>query len=335
MDTSRPAGDRLAPPDGRGQPPRRVAQLRGHSHVGRRAGAAVDRGRAAGRTRHDDGARRLPVRRRGADPRLRGGHRARIAALHGAREPHRPRVLPAHPHGDGRDDVPRRIRGLHGPLPRARGDVDRRLRARGVRPTQHLLVRGGAQVFPDRRVRIGLPALRHRAGLWSDGAHELPARRCPTRRRPDPDARHARARPPADRLRVQGGGGAVPHVGARRLRRGADAGHGFHGDGRQDRRVHRPRAHALRGVSRDGAVLAAGDRRARRRDHDRRESRRACAAHAQADAGLQLRRPCRISPGGGVARHAVRCGCRHHVPARLFADDARGLCASGLAWARR
>ena len=35
----------------------------------------------------------------------------------------------------------------------------------------------------------------------------------------------ARSRPPADRLRLQGGGGAVPHVGARRVRRRAHAGH--------------------------------------------------------------------------------------------------------------
>ncbi len=50
-----------------------------------------------------------------------------------------------------------------------------------------------------------------------------------------------------DRAGVQGRGRPLPHVGARRLRRGADAGHRLHGGGREGgrvRRAHPPAGHA-------------------------------------------------------------------------------------------
>ena len=43
--------------------------------------------------------------------------------------------------------------------------------------------RGGAEVLPDRRVRLGIPALRHRADLRRDRHHQPVADRCPARRR--------------------------------------------------------------------------------------------------------------------------------------------------------
>ena len=57
-----------------------------------------------------------------------------------------------------------------------------------------------------------------------------------------------RARAAAHRLRVQGRGRAVPHVGAGRVRRRPDAGHGLHGDRGQGRRVRGAGPGADRGV---------------------------------------------------------------------------------------
>ncbi len=58
----------------------------------------------------------------------------------------------------------------------------------------------------------------------------------------------ARARPAARRLRVQGVGGAVPHVDARRLRRRAARGHRLHVHGREGGGVRGVRARVPLGV---------------------------------------------------------------------------------------
>ena len=75
--------------------------------------------------------------------------------------------------GHRRHDVPGRGRGPHRPVPRARGDVGGGVRPGRLQPRQRVFVRGGAQVLPDRRVRLGLPALRHRPGLRRD-RHDQP-----------------------------------------------------------------------------------------------------------------------------------------------------------------
>ncbi len=100
----------------------------------------------------------------------------------------------------------------------------------------------------------------------------------------------------AGRLRVQGGGGAVPHVGARRLRRRADADHGVHGRDGEGGRVRRVPARMARGVSRRSTTpgttalwwLAA-------RHDDRRQRDRARAAQPEAPARVLEHRPRRLS----------------------------------------
>ena len=69
----------------------------------------------------------------------------------------------------------------------------------------------------------------------------------------------------AGRVRLQDRRGAVPHVGTRRLRRRAHAGHRLHGDGREDRRVRGAGTGADRGVPGLHRPLAADRRGARRR----------------------------------------------------------------------
>ena len=99
----------------------------------------------------------------------------------------------------------------------------------GYNREQRLQRRGRAQVFPHRRLRLGVPALRHRAGLRRDRRDQPLHRRRPARRQAA--AAHGRvgAGPAADRVRLQGRRGAVPHVGAGRLRRLPHADHGLHG----------------------------------------------------------------------------------------------------------
>ncbi len=86
-----------------------------------------------------------------------------------------------------------------------------------LRPPQSVLRRGGPEVLPDRRVRLGIPPVRNRPGLRvhrhhqsRHGRYHLHLGRVPGHGRP-------RAEPVADRLPLQGVGRAVPHVGARRL----------------------------------------------------------------------------------------------------------------------
>ena len=114
-----------------------------------------------------------------------------------------------------------------GHLPRARGAV-----ARGLRPHRHparlaALDRGGAQVLPARRVRqrfflYGIAFIYGVTGstrLDRIGSLMAAQSMCA-----DADAA-ARRRAAAGRLRLQGLGGAVPHVDAGRLRGRADGGH--------------------------------------------------------------------------------------------------------------
>ena len=110
--------------------------------------------------------------------------------------------------------------------------------------------RGRAQVLPARRLLHGVPALRHRARLRRHRrdrpARDRRARRCErSGDEPDPADRHRDA---ARRLRLQGLHGAVPHVGAGRLRRLAEPDHGVHGGHGEDRGVRRLPPRLARGV---------------------------------------------------------------------------------------
>src|SRR5207247_741317 len=116
---------------------------------------------------HDRG-RRLPVRRGLVAPRDRGPDRAGVVRLPRARALARPRVpRPAALRHLG-DDAHGRRRGSDGGIPRARADVGGGLRARRHQPSQPCRRRGSPQVFPPGRVRLGLPALRDRAGVRRD-----------------------------------------------------------------------------------------------------------------------------------------------------------------------
>ncbi len=83
--------------------------------------------------------------------------------------------------------------------------------------------RGGRQVLPDGRVRHGRAAVRHVAGLRGGGQHQAGRhRRGPGHGRVGPHD-HAGGGVLHRRVRVQGVGRAVPHLGARHLRGRAHA----------------------------------------------------------------------------------------------------------------
>ena len=99
------------------------------------------------------------------------------------------------------------------------------------------LGRGGAQVLHPGRLLLGHLRLRDRAHLRRHGLDQPdPDRRLPLQeRRAHQRAPAGRPGPHAGRLRLQGGGGAVPHVDARRLRGCAHPGDRVHGRGGQGR----------------------------------------------------------------------------------------------------
>ena len=157
------------------------------------------------------------------------------------------RVLRPHVLGDGRHDAADRLRRAAHALPDARDDDDLPVPEHGLREDEAAVGGGGPQVL---RLRIGLlgalpvraePALRpdgHDPVRWRSGRRSSLAggrRDGPggQRRRGDGDPAHA------GRLRVQGRGGAVPPVGARRLRRGPGAGDGLDRDRLEARQLRR------------------------------------------------------------------------------------------------
>ncbi|CAA9340333.1 MAG: NADH-ubiquinone oxidoreductase chain N, partial [uncultured Gemmatimonadaceae bacterium] len=179
-----------------------------------------------------------------------------VARLHGhRRRPHRRRQLPLggghglparrprHPRALGRLQRPRahrrrrvaRARGVrdrgddgargrarpHRGVPRHRADVGVHVRARRDQPPLGPVGGERAQVLPPRRLLHRLPALRHGAHLRRDREHQPRRHRragggAGGAREPAPrGGRRAAAR----RVLLQGRRRAVPHVGARRVRR--------------------------------------------------------------------------------------------------------------------
>ena len=139
----------------------------------------------------------------------------------------RRRVLRADAVRDRRHDADGDGDRSAGHLPRARGAVARGLRADRHPPRLAGVDRSGVQVLPARRILERLLSLRHRVHLRPDRQHAARPHRQPDGGAGDgADADAVPGARPADRrLRVQGVGGAVPHVDARRLRGRAAGGH--------------------------------------------------------------------------------------------------------------
>ena len=94
----------------------------------------------------------------------------------------------------------------------------------------------------------------------------------------------------ARRARLQGRGGAVPHVDARRVPGRADAGHRVHGVGHQGRRLRRAAARVRHRVPAVPRRLAAGGVGARRAHAGRRQHRRRAPDRPQAAARVLVDR---------------------------------------------
>ena len=175
-----------------------------------------------------------------------------------------------------------------------------------------------AEVFRPRRVLARHPALRHVDALRAHGQHALPNdcdRAGGGQRRADAAAGGDPAR---RRHRVQDRRRAVPHVGAGRLRRVADAGHRVpvrRFEGGRIRHAaadfHRGPARLQDGRPRDGVgeparlelvLLHPGDRH-----DDRRQHRRPDAGQFEADAGRtrRWRRAVTSSSGSSPGRRAA------------------------------
>ena len=184
-----------------------------------------------------------------------------------ARRPAGGRVLRARAVFDRRHDADGPGDRSPAPVPGARDDVDCGLRADRHPPRSAGEHRGRVQVLPARRVcQLVLP-LRHRVHLRRHRQHQPRSRRlgdcgAVDERQPDDPAG---GRPAHRRLRVQGGGRAVPHVVARRLRRRARGGDRLHVDGRQGGGDRRVRARVPVGARADDHRLGAGALGASRR----------------------------------------------------------------------
>ena len=131
----------------------------------------------------------------------------------------------------------------------------------------------------------GLALLYGATGATDFSAIATLDRRRPRLRRAAADRHRARARRPL----LQGLGGAVPPVDARRLRGRADADHGVHGGRDEGRRVRRPAARSSTSRCRRPARLGAGARDAGH-DHDRRRQRRRARRSPRSSACSPTRR---------------------------------------------
>ncbi len=180
-----------------------------------------------------------------------------------------------------------------------------------------------AQVLPHRVVRLGDHAVRHQPGVRRHRIYQLQCHRAGAERN---QCHLGDRRPHRDRLRgepvryragLQSVGGALPHVGARRLPRCA------HPGGRV--LLGRPEGGGLRsdpGLFRNGLPQHRGRleravHRSRGSDDDRRQRVRPGADQRQANAGVLVHRPRRLSAGGSGGLGRGTTGSRAHTPARL------------------
>ena len=163
----------------------------------------------------------------------RDGPARRRLAQEGRHEPlrvPRARALLGARHGRDGDERPPRL-----DLPRARDHVSRSLRALRARARALRRGRGRRQVLPGGIARLGPLPDGDRAALRRDGEARRPVRRRPrsaraaSRRRGSCSCSRA-SRSSSRSFRSTSGPG--------RLRGRADAGHGLHVDGGQDRRLH-------------------------------------------------------------------------------------------------
>src|SRR2546421_525030 len=322
---ARPARDGVAAHERPGPADRRMGDGgRPRRRRGCRVVAVVAHRTGGGRAVPHRGGR-LPLRHGRPVPRRRGAHRARLVRLPGARRAARAGVLrPAVVRDPGHDADGGRGRP-DGDLPRARADVGGGVRARGDRPQERRRRRGGTQVLSAGGVRLGVPAVRHRARVRRDRDDQFdPDRHAGALPFPgaEPDAA-ARSGTGARRVRVQGGGGAVPHVGARCVRRLSHTRDRVHGHRGESRRLRGPVPRAGRGVHRRGGLEA--DRVvARRGDHDRGQFHRAGPAYGQAHARILIHRPRRVRAGGGPGGDPGRIGPPAGLSLRLHARDPPG-----------
>ncbi|CAA9364199.1 MAG: NADH-ubiquinone oxidoreductase chain N, partial [uncultured Gemmatimonadetes bacterium] len=224
----------------------------------------------------------------------------------------------------------------------AGGDVAGHLRAGGLRPDGPALVRGVAQVLPAGRLLQRVLFVRPGAGVGHGGHHQPPRDRAGGHRGrgavrgrlPGGDGAHPGG------LRLQGGGDALPHVDAGRVRRRAHARDGadvHRGQGGGVRGLHPRVRGGLRGDERAVADLGGGDRHA---DHVRGQPGRAHRGERQADAGVLLHRARGVPAGGPQLQHPGRGGglpvlpggVHHHDGGRLRRGDrqlARGRRGAG------
>ena len=228
--------------------------------------------------------------------------RARRAARDAERRVLQSRALLAarHPRHAVGEQLPRH-------LPRSRADVAEPVCARRAAPRPSAGDRSGDEVLRPRRARQRLPSLRAVDDVRRDRHARHPRGLQGDRDRPDQqDSACLRARVHRRRTGLQAERGAVSHVGARCLRRCADAGHAAH---RLRPRVCRVRNHissARRGdVGPRGRLAADADRGLGRFDGTR-QPRRDRADQHQAHAGLL-----------GDRAHGLHA-------ARLHADSDRG-----------
>ena len=212
-------------------------------------------------------------------------------------------------HGD--DELQPRS-GQH--LRRPRAAVDPGLPARGVAQAGRAQQRGGCQVLPARRVRLRRDAVRDVAVLRHHGHDAPPGRGRGRRQGRQRDDHHARRGLHRRRLRVQGVGGAVPHLGARHLRGGADAGDGLPVRGVEGGGVRRPRHPHLRRLPVRTRRVPAHVLGAVGPHDDGRQRARPAPDQHRSHAGLLLDQPGRLHPdAAGRGRRSeraepTRCG---------------------------
>ena len=239
------------------------------------------------------------------------------------------RVLRAHPRGHARHDAARRRDQPDGHLPGHRAAVDCALHPQRLLAPRGALAGGGAEVPAARRLRFGIPALRHGPHLRGDRAHAAGPDR---RRDPEPDNPHrrspaARGRAAAvRRLRLQGVSGAVPLLDAGRVPGRADVGHDVHERHHQGGRVRRARSglHVHVRRRRDPLLPALGTGGGAGGDHvdGGRQHRRTDPDERQANARVLGHRAGRVHPHR--RRRRAPCCCRRDSRAR----SGRSACST-------